>query len=65
MKKIVVKCGCGRVLKQFSKEEDKQSCEIITFAGECEECSLNGGDYAKSSNWKEDPVRPPSPRRKK
>lgn len=46
---ITVTCGCGKHLHTIEdgKKEDRH------VHGECSECSANGGDYSKSSQWRE------------
>lgn len=43
-------CGCSKVVKHI--HDDRKITD--RFAGLCEVCAQNDGDYTKSPNWKPD-----------
>ncbi|OGF30616.1 hypothetical protein A2223_04580 [Candidatus Falkowbacteria bacterium RIFOXYA2_FULL_35_8] len=54
MQKIVVQCGCGKVVQTLQKEDGQVSVSKKVVSGDCKCCSENGGDYTKSPFWRDD-----------
>lgn len=52
MKKIVVQCGCGKVVQTYQVDDGKATFLTDFVCGECEICALNNGQYDLSPDWK-------------
>ena len=55
MKTINVRCGCGQLVKTYHIPDDSNKVVIEEYAGECEKCYANGGEYHR--RWKDDAER--------
>jgi len=51
MKRIIVRCGCGVVVRKFEVDDGNPKPEVIERCGECDHCALTG-QYDTSTHWK-------------
>lgn len=52
MRRVIVKCGCGATVGTHDVQDGQEKFTTVAYAGECEECTANDGDYYKSKRWK-------------